>query len=60
MTFRLRLPGGTLKIKSGGLRKREQKREVPVWKFGSYYVIWWPSSIPDEPSVSRQTSKPKK
>jgi hypothetical protein len=45
-TIRIPLPGGTLKIKQHDqLRKREQKRVVPVWKLGKFYVIWWPSSL---------------
>jgi hypothetical protein len=51
MTVRIRLPGGTLKIKKKDeLRRREQKREVPVWRIGSRYIIWWPSSMSDRPS----------
>ncbi len=51
MTIRIRLPGGTLKIKKKDeLRRREQKREVPVWRLGGYFIVWWPSSISDRPS----------
>ncbi|WP_166487929.1 hypothetical protein [Mesorhizobium sp.] len=46
MTIRIRLPGGTLKIKTKDeLRRREQKREVPVWQVGNYFIVWWPSSM---------------
>ncbi|RWO76823.1 MAG: hypothetical protein EOS18_24055 [Mesorhizobium sp.] len=46
MTIRIRLPGGTLKIKKKDeLRRREQKRQVPVWRLGDYFIVWWPSSI---------------
>lgn len=42
MTLRLRLPGGTLKIKGRReLRSVERYREVPVWKVGPLYFIWW-------------------
>ncbi|CCV14968.1 hypothetical protein MESS4_720082 [Mesorhizobium sp. STM 4661] len=51
MTIRIRLPGGTLKIKKKDeLRRREQKREVPVWQIGDHFIIWWPSSMSDRPS----------
>lgn len=51
VTIRIRLPGGTLKIKKKDeLRRREQKRQVPVWRLGDYFIIWWPSSISDRPS----------
>lgn len=50
MTIRIRLPGGTLKIKKKDeLRRREQKRQVPVWQVGSYFIVWWPSSMSDRP-----------
>ncbi|CAH2404816.1 hypothetical protein MES4922_370051 [Mesorhizobium ventifaucium] len=36
VTLRIRLPGGTLKIKKKDeLRRREQKRQVPVWRVGA-------------------------
>ncbi|MER8925770.1 hypothetical protein [Mesorhizobium sp. M0859] len=42
MTLRIRLPGGTLKIKTyRELRARERDRRVPVTKVGSIYLIWW-------------------
>ncbi|UDL91663.1 hypothetical protein LGH82_10730 [Mesorhizobium sp. PAMC28654] len=51
MTIKIRLPGGTLKFKkSHELRRREQKREVPVWQVGEYFIVWWPNTIPDRPS----------
>lgn len=41
MALRIRLPGGTLKVKTyRELRDRERDRRVPVWKLGSIYVIW--------------------
>ncbi|MBN9220959.1 MAG: hypothetical protein J0I79_23685 [Mesorhizobium sp.] len=51
MTFKIRLPGGTLKVKQHHeLRRRKQKREVPVWQLGKYFIIWWPETISDGPS----------
>jgi hypothetical protein len=51
MTFRLKLPGGTLKIKrKEDLRRREQQRQVPVWNLGRYSIVWWPDSMPSGPS----------
>lgn len=45
MTVRIRLPGGTLKIKRRWeLRQTERDREVPVWEFGGLYFIWWRKS----------------
>ncbi|MER2535223.1 MAG: hypothetical protein ABTQ31_08660 [Rhizobiaceae bacterium] len=42
MTYRIRLPGGTLKVKRyRELRSVELRREVPVWRFGPLYLIWW-------------------
>ncbi|MBZ9739212.1 MULTISPECIES: hypothetical protein [unclassified Mesorhizobium] len=51
MALKIRLPGGTLKVKQHHeLRRREQKREVPVWQVGKYFVVWWPATISDRPS----------
>jgi hypothetical protein len=42
MTLRIKLPGGTLKVKTyRELRARERDRRVPVIKMGSMYFIWW-------------------
>lgn len=42
MTLRLRFPRGTLKIKRRReLRSVERHREVPVWKIGPLYLVWW-------------------
>ncbi|MER8387325.1 hypothetical protein [Mesorhizobium sp. M0968] len=42
MAFRIKLPGGTLKVKTyRELRSRERDRRVPVLKLGSIYLIWW-------------------
>jgi hypothetical protein len=42
MRMRLRLAGGTLKLKTRRhLRRSEMRREVPVWKIGFIYLIWW-------------------
>ena len=44
--FKLRLPGGSLKLKTlRQLRRREHERKVPVLKVGFLYVIWWPSRM---------------
>lgn len=58
MTIKIRLPGGTLKIKKReDLRRREQKREVPVWQVGNYFVVWWPSTVSDSPSKRRDNDQ---
>ena len=45
MTVRLRLPGGTLKIKRyPELRNSERKKEVPVIAIGGVYFVWWSRS----------------
>ncbi|SJM30421.1 conserved hypothetical protein [Mesorhizobium delmotii] len=50
VTIRIRLPGGTLKIKKKDeLRRREQKRQVPVWRVGDYFIVWWPGSMSGRP-----------
>jgi hypothetical protein len=42
MTIRIKLPGGTLKVKSyRELRAHERDRRVPVMKMGAIYLIWW-------------------
>ncbi|WP_287253099.1 hypothetical protein [Mesorhizobium sp.] len=44
MAIRIKVPGGTLKIKTyRELRTRERDRRVPVRKIGSMYLIWWSS-----------------
>ncbi|MBN9253198.1 MULTISPECIES: hypothetical protein [unclassified Mesorhizobium] len=59
MTIRIRLPGGTLKIKRySELRRREQRREVPVWQVGGYFIVWWPSSLSDRPSKGERDTEP--
>ncbi|TIN73154.1 MAG: hypothetical protein E5Y30_03470 [Mesorhizobium sp.] len=58
MTIKIRLPGGVLKVKQRHeLRRREHKGEVLDWQFGKYFVIWWPSTIPDRPSKSSNTNE---
>jgi hypothetical protein len=55
MTVRIKMPGGTLKLKTyRELRTVERQRAVPVWKLGSLYLIWWksgrkPDGSPDGP-----------
>lgn len=42
MALRIKLPGGTLKVKTyRELRDRERDRRVPVWKMRAIYLIWW-------------------
>jgi hypothetical protein len=42
MTLRLRVPGGTVKLKRyHELRRAERDREVPVWRIGGLYLVWW-------------------
>ncbi|WP_287199422.1 hypothetical protein [Mesorhizobium sp.] len=42
MALRIKLPGGTVKVKTyRELRTRERDRRVPVLKIGSVYFIWW-------------------
>ncbi|MER9768856.1 hypothetical protein NKJ09_22650 [Mesorhizobium sp. M0189] len=44
MALRIRLPGGTLKVKTyRELRTRERDRRVSVMKVGWIYLIWWPN-----------------
>jgi hypothetical protein len=51
MTVKIRLPGGTPKLKQHHeLQRREQKCDVPVWQVGKYFIVWWPSTISDRPS----------
>lgn len=39
---RLRLPGGTLKIRTrSSLRHRERDRIIPVLRIGPFYFCWW-------------------
>ena len=43
MAFRLKLPGGTFKIKVyRELREAERARKVLVLKIGRFYFVWWP------------------
>jgi hypothetical protein len=43
MALRIRLPGGTLKVKTyRELRDRERDRRVPVLKVGAIYFVWSP------------------
>lgn len=42
MRYSVRLPGGTLKIKSlQMLRSAERDRLVPMMSLGSFRFIWW-------------------
>lgn len=41
MTVRVKLPGGTLKLKKlRELRTEERERKVPMLRLGRYYLIW--------------------
>lgn len=43
MAFRLKLPGGTFKIKVyRELREAERAHKVPVLRMGRLYFVWWP------------------
>ncbi|MER8476331.1 hypothetical protein [Mesorhizobium sp. M1163] len=56
MAVRIRLPGGTLKMKTyRELRARERDRRVPVMKMGSLYFVWW--SKGQEPQEKPQDSR---
>jgi hypothetical protein len=45
MHYRIRLPGGTLKIKTRQyLRTREIEGRVPMKRLGGLYFIWWPEA----------------
>ncbi|MER8956449.1 hypothetical protein NKH80_26500 [Mesorhizobium sp. M0904] len=56
MAVRIRLPGGTLKMKTyRELRARERDRRVPVMKMGSLYFVWW--SKRQEPHQKPQDSR---
>jgi hypothetical protein len=65
MAVRIRLPGGTLKMKIyRELRARERERRIPVVKIGSVYLTWWsnrrrPSDgqpdTPDDPDSPQPT-----
>jgi len=45
MTIRIRLPGGTLKIKRyPELRGSERTKQVPILSIGRVYFIWWSRS----------------
>ena len=42
ISFRFRLPFGTLKIKTyGAMRQIERDGAVPAIRCGRYYVLWW-------------------
>ncbi|MER8455864.1 hypothetical protein NKH24_06955 [Mesorhizobium sp. M1300] len=41
MTIRIKVPGGTLKVKTyRELRTRERERRLPMLRLGSLYLIW--------------------
>lgn len=57
MTMRMRLPGGTLKIKRyTELRHAERKREVPVIVVGGLYFVWWSQSASRRRAASMPNS----
>ncbi|MER9872487.1 hypothetical protein [Mesorhizobium sp. M0195] len=53
MAVRIRMPGGTLKVKVyRELRDRERARRIPVVKIGRIYFTWWSNRqrlIDDQP-----------
>ncbi|PAP94843.1 hypothetical protein CIT31_11980 [Mesorhizobium wenxiniae] len=54
MAVRIKLPGGTLKMKVyRELRERERTRRIPVLKVGSVYFTWWSNRQPQDESLSR-------
>ncbi|UVC18445.1 hypothetical protein [Mesorhizobium onobrychidis] len=65
MAVRIKLPGGTLKMKVyRELRGRERSRRIPVVKIGSVYFTWWSNrprpligqpGAPDDPDQPRAT-----
>ena len=59
MTVRLRLPGGTLKIKRyPELRNSERKKEVPVIAIGGVYFVWWSRSAARKRRLSMERDTP--
>ncbi|MER8606598.1 hypothetical protein NKI54_15745 [Mesorhizobium sp. M0663] len=59
MALRIRLPGGTLKVKTyRELRVRERERRVPMVKIGSMYVIWWKND--QSPPEDRSAGEPRR
>lgn len=60
MAVRVKLPGGTLKMKFyRELRSPERQRRVPVMKMGSLYLIWWSNNRRPQssgPDSGRQSS----
>lgn len=58
MTVRIRLPGGTLKMKIyRELRDRERERRVPVIKIGSLYFVWWSNNRRSNESSESERQK---
>lgn len=52
MAVRIKLPGGTLKMKTyRELRSREHDRRVPVVKIAALYLVWW--STKQKPDSNR-------
>jgi|GEM_PF-4024277 len=46
MNLRIKLPGGTLKLKPYKyLRTAEINGKVPVWRLGGHYLVWWPNDF---------------
>ncbi len=55
MTIRIRLPGGTLKIKGiPNCAGASSGAKFPIWQVGGYFIVWWPSSLSDRPSKSER------
>ncbi|RUU96677.1 MULTISPECIES: hypothetical protein [unclassified Mesorhizobium] len=60
MAVRIKLPGGTLKLKVYR-ELRERARRVPVLKMGSLYFTWWSSRqrpLNDQPGAPDDPDRP--
>jgi hypothetical protein len=56
MALRIRMPGGTLKVKAyRELRGRERERRIPVMRLGSIYFVWWSNQ---EKQAGRKSNQP--
>ncbi|TIL58829.1 MAG: hypothetical protein E5Y79_17860 [Mesorhizobium sp.] len=59
MAVRIRLPGGTLKMKVyRELRERERARRIPVLKLGSLYFSRWSEPAASVERPARRRSQP--
>ena len=59
MAMRLRLLGGTLKIKRyPELRNAERRRDVPVVSVGGVYFVWWSRAASRRNAANMGSSNP--